>query len=326
MARVFSGIQPTGDIHLGNYIGAIRGWVSKLDEPGREAIHCVVDLHALTIPRDPAELRTKTRELVVLLVAAGLDPERCILFAQSHVAEHAELAWVMQCTASFGELSRMTQFKDKANRSEFVSGGLFTYPALQAADVLLYDTEEVPVGDDQRQHIELARDLAIRFNGRYGETFVVPKHVIPPVGGRVMDLQNPTAKMSKSLDSPQGTVLLLDDPKDIERKVKRAVTDSDGEVRWDPEGKPGLSNLLSILSAVTDTSPEQLAERYTQYGALKADTAAALVEALRPIRERHAELSKDPGAADEVLRVGADKARAIAAPTMARVREAIGLT
>jgi tryptophanyl-tRNA synthetase len=325
MVRVFSGIQPTGDIHLGNYLGAIRGWVARLDE--RQAIHCVVDLHALTVPRDPDELRRKTRELVVLLVAAGLDPERCILFAQSHVHEHAEMAWVMECTASFGELSRMTQFKEKADRKEFVSAGLFTYPALQAADILLYDTDEVPVGDDQRQHVELARDLAVRFNSRYGEgTLVVPKHVIPPVGGRVMDLQTPTAKMSKSLDSPQGTVLLLDDPRDVERKIKRAVTDSDGEVRWDPEGKPGLSNLLSILSAATDTSPQELAERYSQYGALKADTAAALVEALRPIRERHAELSKDPGAADEVLRMGAEKATAIAAPTMARVKAAIGLT
>ena len=324
MVRVFSGIQPTGDIHLGNYLGAIRGWVDRLDK--REAIHCVVDLHALTVPRDAEELRTKTRELVVLLVAAGLDPDRCILFAQSSVHEHAELAWIMQCTASYGELSRMTQFKEKSDRKDFVSAGLFTYPALQAADILLYDTDEVPVGDDQRQHIELARDLAVRFNGRYGEgTLVVPKHVIPPVGGRVMDLQIPTAKMSKSLDSPQGTVLLLDDPREIERKVKRAVTDSDGEVRWDPEGKPGVSNLLAILSAVTDSAPEQLAERYGQYGALKADTAAALVEALRPIRERHAELSKDPGAADEVLRVGAEKARTIASVTMARVKRAVGI-
>ena len=326
MARVFSGIQPTGDIHLGNYLGAIRGWVKRLDE--RDAIHCVVDLHALTIPRDAEELRTKTRELVLLLVAAGLDPDRCILFAQSQVHEHAELAWVMQCTASYGELSRMTQFKDKADRAQFVSAGLFTYPALQAADILLYDTDEVPVGDDQRQHIELSRDLAIRFNSRYGggqDVLVVPKHVIPPVGGRVMDLQNPTAKMSKSLDSPQGTVLLLDDPTDIERKVKRAVTDSDGEVRWDVENKPGLSNLLAILSSLTDTAPEELAERYDQYGALKADTAAALIEALRPIRERHAELSRDPAAADEILRTGAEKAKAIASATMARVRAAIGL-
>ncbi len=324
MVRVFSGIQPTGDIHLGNYLGAIRGWAARLDE--RDAIHCVVDLHALTVPRDPEELRTKTRELVLLLVAAGLDPERCILFAQSQVHEHAELAWIMECTASFGELSRMTQFKEKSGQQrEFVSGGLFTYPALQAADILLYDTDEVPVGDDQRQHIELARDLAIRFNGRYGEVLTVPEHVIPPVAARVMDLQNPTAKMSKSLDSPQGTVLLLDDARDVERKVKRAVTDSDGEVRWDPEGKPGVSNLLSILAAVTGESPEALAGRYQQYGPLKAAAAEALVEELRPIRERHAELSKDPGAADELLATGAAKARGIAAATMERVRAALGL-
>jgi tryptophanyl-tRNA synthetase len=324
MVRVFSGIQPTGDIHLGNYIGAIRGWVARLDE--REAIHCVVDLHALTVPRDPDELRTKSRAVVLLLVAAGLDPDRCILFAQSHVPEHAELSWIMECTAAYGELRRMTQFKDKADRAEFVSAGLLTYPALQAADILLYDTDEVPVGDDQRQHIELARDLAIRFNSRYGEgTLVVPKHVIPPVGGRVMDLQNPTAKMSKSLDSPQGTILLLDDPKDIERKVKRAVTDSDDEVRWDPQGKPGVSNLLSILSALTGTSPEQLADKYDRYGPLKADTAAALIEELRPLQQRHAELAKDPAAVDEILRRGAEKARAIAVPTMDRVRRAIGL-
>jgi tryptophanyl-tRNA synthetase len=321
--RVFSGIQPTGDIHLGNYLGAIRGWARHLDE--RDAIHCVVDLHALTIVPDPEELRAKTRALVLLLVAAGLDPDRCVLFAQSQVHEHAELSWVMECTASFGELSRMTQFKDKAAQREFVSAGLFTYPALQAADILLYDTDEVPVGDDQRQHIELARDLAIRFNGRYGDVLTVPKHVIPPVAARVMDLQNPTAKMSKSLDSPQGTVLLLDDPKDLERKVKRAVTDSDGEVRWDPAGKPGVSNLLSILAAATDASPEALASRYTQYGPLKAAVAEALVESLRPIRERHAELAKDPAAADEILRVGAAKAREIAAATMARVRDALGL-
>jgi tryptophanyl-tRNA synthetase len=325
MVRVFSGIQPTGEVHLGNYLGAIRGWVARLDE--RDAIHCVVDLHALTIPRSADELRSKTRELVLLLVAAGLDPERCILFAQSQVHEHAELSWIMECTASFGELSRMTQFKDKsASQRDFVSAGLFTYPALQAADILLYDTDEVPVGDDQRQHIELARDLAIRFNSRYGEdTLVVPKHVIPPVGSRIMDLQNPTSKMSKSSESPQGTILLSDDPKDIERKIKRAVTDSSGDVAWDPEGRPGVSNLLSILGAATDRAPADLAEEYTQYGPLKADTAAALIEALRPIRERHAELAEDPGAADEILRVGATKASEIAAKTMARVRTALGL-
>jgi tryptophanyl-tRNA synthetase len=322
MARVFSGIQPTGDIHLGNYLGAIRRWARDQHD---EAIHCIVDLHALTIPRDPAELRAKITEVTRLLVASGLDPDVIILFAQSMVHEHAELTWVMECTSAFGELRRMVQFKDKSDRADFVSAGLFTYPALQAADILLYDTDEVPVGDDQRQHIELARDLAIRFNGRFGDTFVVPRHVIPPVGARVMDLQRPDTKMSKSLDSTQGTVGLLDDPKDIVRKFKRAVTDSDNEVRYDPDAKPGVANLLSILAAVTDGDPEQLAGKYQQYGPLKADTAEAVVEALRPVRERNEALAKDPGVIDEVLATGAAKASAIASATMTRVRERLGL-
>jgi tryptophanyl-tRNA synthetase len=233
----------------------------------------------------------------------------------------------MECNVSFGELGRMTQFKDKSAKrgADFISAGLFTYPALQAADILLYDTDEVPVGDDQRQHLELARDLAIRFNGRFGDTFVVPRHVIPPVGARVMDLQRPEAKMSKSLDSPQGTVGLLDDPKDIVRKFKRAVTDSDNEVRYDPATKPGVANLLSILAAVTDGDPEALAANYQQYGPLKADTAEAVVEALRPVRERNEELAKDPGVIDEVLATGAAKASAIASATMTRVRDRLGL-
>jgi tryptophanyl-tRNA synthetase len=322
MARVFSGIQPTGDLHLGNYLGAVGRWVAEQHD---EAIFCVVDLHALTIPRDPEELRRKTRQLTLLLVAAGLDPAVVTLFAQSHVRQHTELSWIMECTAAFGELSRMTQWKDKRERAEFVSAGLFTYPALQAADILLYDTEEVPVGDDQRQHIELARDLAIRFNGRFGDTFVVPKHVIPPVGARIMDLQEPTRKMSKSLDSPQGTIEVLDDPAAIVKKVKRAVTDSDGEVRWDPEGKAGVSNLLSILAACTGGDPRALADRYEQYGPLKADTAEAVVERLRPV-QAYAELAADPGAADAILARGAEKARGVAESTMQRVRRAVGLS
>jgi tryptophanyl-tRNA synthetase len=323
MARVFSGIQPTGEVHLGNYLGAIRRWAVQQHQ--NDAIHCIVDLHALTIPKDPDELRTKTAELLQVLVAAGLDPEVTVLFAQSQVHEHAELGWVMECTAAFGELRRMVQFKEKSDRADFVSGGLFTYPALQAADILLYDTDEVPVGDDQRQHIELARDLAIRFNGRYGDTFVVPKHVIPPAGARVMDLQDPTKKMSKSLESPQGTVLVLDDPKVIERKFKRAVTDSDNEVRYDPEAKPGVANLLSILAAATDGDPEALAENYQQYGPLKQDAADAVIELLRPLQQRYAELSADPGAARQIMEIGAKKAQAMAAATMARVRERLGL-
>lgn len=323
MARVFSGIQPTGEVHLGNYLGAVRRWV--VAQHTDEAIHCIVDLHALTIPQDPAELRAKIVELTQILVAAGLDPEVTVLFAQSQVAEHTELGWIMECTASFGELRRMTQFKDKSDRADFISAGLFTYPALMAADILLHDTEKVPVGDDQRQHLEITRDLAVRFNSRYGDTFVVPAAAIPPVAARVMDLQAPERKMSKSVDSPQGTVLVLDDPKAIERKFKRAVTDSEAEVRYDPETKPGVSNLLSILAAATDGDPVALADRYTQYGPLKADAAAAVIEMLRPLQLRFAELSADPGETGRILALGADKARKSAAATMVRVRDRLGL-
>ena len=323
MARVFSGIQPTGEIHLGNYLGAVRRWVATQHDD--DALYCIVDLHALTVPKDPTELRAKILELAQVLVAAGLDPEVVTLFAQSHVAEHTELGWVMECTASFGELRRMTQFKEKADRSEFVSAGLFTYPALMAADILLYDTERVPVGDDQRQHLELARDLAVRFNSRYGETFVVPEAAIPPVAARVMDLQDPRRKMSKSVDSPQGTVLVLDEPKVIERKFKRAVTDSESEVRYDPEAKPGVSNLVAILAAATDRDPHEVAAGYTQYGPLKADTAEAVIELLRPLQERFAELAADPAETARILAMGAEKARKTASATMVRVRDRLGL-
>ena len=323
MARVFSGIQPTGDVHLGNYLGAVKRWAAAQHDD--DAFYCIVDLHALTIPKDPAELRAKTAEVTLILVAAGLDPEVVTLFAQSQVPEHAELAWIMACTASFGELRRMTQFKEKADRADFVSAGLFSYPAMQAGDILLYDTDEVPVGDDQRQHLELARDLAIRFNSRYGETFVVPKHVIPPVGARIMDLQAPDRKMSKSLDSPQGTVLVLDDPKDIERKFRRAVTDSEAEVRYDPETKPGVSNLLTILAAATGGDPETLAGKYSQYGPLKADAAEAVIDLLRPLQAAYAKLAAEDGEALRILRQGADKASVTARATMARVRDHLGL-
>jgi tryptophanyl-tRNA synthetase len=323
MARVFSGIQPTGEVHLGNYLGAVRRWVRAQHED--DAIHCIVDLHALTIPQDPAVLRAKTVEVTQILVAAGLDPEVCTLFAQSQVPEHSELGWIMECTAGFGELRRMVQFKEKSAQAGFVSAGLFTYPALQAADVLLYGTEKVPVGDDQRQHLELARDLAIRFNSRYGDTFVVPEHAIPPVAARVMDLQQPERKMSKSQESPQGTVVVLDDPDTIARKFRRAVTDSEAEVRYDPDAKPGVSNLLSILAAATDGDPEALAEEYTQYGPLKDDAAAAVIKLLAPLQSRFAELVADPGETDRILATGAAKARAMAGPTMARVRGRLGL-
>ncbi|HTN79133.1 MAG TPA: tryptophan--tRNA ligase [Acidimicrobiales bacterium] len=325
MTVVFSGIQPSGDTHIGNYLGAIRHWV--VDQHEDQAYYCVVDLHSLTLPHDPVALRSKTLAMATMLVAAGLDPDVCTIFVQSHVVEHPRLTWLLECTASIGELQRMTQFKDKSarNAGEFISAGLLTYPTLMAADILLYDTNRVPVGDDQRQHIELTRDVAIRFNSRYGDTFVVPDAAIPKEGARVMDLQEPTNKMSKSVDSPQGTVMVLDSPDVIERKVSRAVTDSEGEVRFDVGEKPGVSNLLSILAASTGESIEALAPRYSQYGPLKKDTAAALIEALRPVRERYETLAADPGAMTEVLRKGASKARDVAAVTYDRARNAIGL-
>jgi tryptophanyl-tRNA synthetase len=330
MTTVLSGIQPTGDIHLGNYLGALRWWVA--DQHEHDSYYCVVDLHALTVPRDPAELRAKTVECAALLLAVGLDPEVCTLFLQSHVPEHTELTWLLECTASMGELGRMTQFKDKTAKGgeESARVGLFTYPVLQAADILLYDADRVPVGDDQRQHLELTRDLAIRFNQRFGSTFVVPAPAIPPPGrgARIMDLQAPESKMSKSAESPQGVVLLLDPPAVIERKVKRAVTDAEtgaGAVRYDPASKPGVSNLLQLLGLATARTPQEVAAGYTQYGPLKADTAAALIDMLAPIQARYRELMSDPGAIDKVLRRGADKARAVAGVTLKRARDAMGL-
>lgn len=322
VARVFSGIQPSGGMHLGNLLGALRNWVAYQHE--HDAVYCVVDLHALTTAPNPAELRDNTLAAAASLVSVGIDPERSTLFVQSAVSEHAELAWMMECTVGFGELRRMTQFKDKSDRSDFVSAGLFTYPALQAADILLYDTDLVPVGDDQRQHIELCRDIAERFNHRYGDTFVVPAHVIPTAGARVMDLQNPTDKMSKSLESP-GTVGILEEPEVVVRKFKRAVTDSDNEVRYDPETKPGVSNLLGILAAATGQTPESAADDYAQYGPLKSDTADAVVELLAPIRERYRELSSDPAEIARLLAVGADKARTVAQATLERARTNAGL-
>jgi tryptophanyl-tRNA synthetase len=323
VTRVFSGIQPSGDLHLGNYLGALRRFV--VDQHEHDSLFCIVDLHALTLPHEVAALGRKTLEAAAMYVAAGLDPDVCTLFVQSHVHEHAELSWLMECNAAFGELSRMTQFKDKSARGEFVSAALFTYPALMAADILLYDTDRVPVGDDQRQHLELARDIAERFNARFGPTFTVPEAVIPKVGARIMDLQNPTSKMSKSVSSPQGTVLMLDAPKDIEKKFKRAVTDTETEVRFDIEAKPGVSNLLSVLSACTGDDPAKLAERYTQYGPLKADAAAAVIEVLAPVQARYAELVADGAELRRILSAGAAKASSIASVTMARARDAVGL-
>ena len=329
MSRVFSGIQPTGEIHLGNYLGAVRHWVAAQENSGSpdETLYCVVDLHGLTLPWDNAEYAEATRRTAMLLLAAGLDPERCTLFVQSHVHQHTELTWILNCIATFGELGRMTQFKEKSEGRESVSVGLFDYPVLMAADVLAYDTNKVPVGDDQRQHLELARDVAIRFNHRCGDTLVVPEAVIPPVGARVMDLQEPTNKMSKSADSPQGTIKLLDDPKSITKRIKSAVTDSDTEIRYDPAAKPGVSNLLQILAAVTDRDVATVADGFggQGYGALKGEVADAVVEFIRPLQDRYAELEGDPAEVARILEVGAERAEGIAEGVMNRVRTATGL-
>ena len=323
MARVLSGIQPSGDLHLGNYLGAVRNWVT--DQNTHDAFFCVVDLHALTLGIDPAELRARTHDTALDLLAAGLDPERCTLFVQSHVPEHTQMSWLLECTATMGELQRMTQFKEKSAGLESVGLGIFTYPVLMAADIVLYDAERVPVGDDQRQHLELARDLAIRFNHRFGDVLVVPEAAIPAAGARVMDLQHPERKMSKSVNSPLGTVLVLDDPVVITRKVKKAVTDTDGDVRYDPEGKPGLSNLLELLAAATGRTPAEVALGYERYGDLKADTAEALIELLRPVQAQRAELAADPGTVAVLLARGAAKAMEIAGATYDRAAEAVGL-
>jgi len=325
MARVFSGIQPTGDIHLGNYLGAIRHWVREQDE--HDSIHCVVDLHAMTVPYEPAELAVATRRTAMVLLAAGLDPERCILFVQSHVPQHTELTWILNCVATFGELQRMTQFKEKGRGRESVSVGLFDYPVLMAADILAYDTDRVPVGDDQRQHLELARDIAARFNHRFGDTLVVPEAAIPRVASRVMDLQDPTAKMSKSVSSPQGTVPVLAEPSAIAKRFKSAVTDSETEIRYDPEAKPGVSNLVEILATATDRAIDDVVSDFAGqgYGTLKAATADAVIELLRPLQERYAELEADPARVDAALALGAEKAEAIASKVLERVRRATGL-
>ena len=329
MPRVFSGIQPTGEIHLGNYLGAVQHWVTAQEASTApdQTLYCVVDLHGLTLPWDPATYAEATRRTAMLLLAAGLDPERCTLFVQSHVPQHTELTWLLNCIATFGELGRMTQFKEKSEGQASVSVGLFDYPVLMAADVLLYDTEQVPVGDDQRQHLELARDIAIRFNHRCGDTLVVPEAVVPAAGARVMDLQRPTAKMSKSLDSPQGTIRLLDDPAAIAKRIKSAVTDSDHEVRYDPATKPGVSNLLQILAAVGDQPVDDVAAAYagSGYGALKTAVADAVVEFVRPLQDRYATLAADPAEVARVLAVGATRAESIAVPVLERVRKAVGL-
>lgn len=322
---MLSCIQPTGDVHLGNYLGALRNWVIGQHEC--DAFHGIVDLHSLTVTTEPGVVGDNTLRLAAMLFAVGLDPDIATVFVQSHVPEHPQLGWIMECTVSYGELSRMTQFKDKSARreAEFISAGLFTYPALQAADILLYDTNEVPVGEDQRQHIEITRDIAERFNSRFGTTFVMPKPVVPRAGARVMDLQDPTSKMSKSASSDSGLVYLLDEPSSVLKKFKRAVTDSESEVRFDRTEKPGVSNLLEILAAVTGETPEHLATKYSQYGPLKSDAGEAVVELLRPIQQRYHDLIDDREELQRLLRKGAEKARTVAAATYARACSAIGL-
>ena len=325
MPRVLSCIQPTGSVHLGNYLGALVNWVSGQHDG--DVFHGIVDLHALTAIDTPGVIGKQTLELAAMLFACGLDPDVATIFVQSHIHEHTELAWIMECTVSYGELSRMTQFKDKSARreAEFVSAGLFTYPALQAADILLYDADEVPVGDDQRQHIEITRDIAVRFNHRFGDTFVLPKAVHPKAGARVMDLQEPTSKMSKSATSDSGLVYLLDDNASISKKFKRAVTDSDGEVKYDVANKPGISNLLDILSAATGKPIDELVAQYSQYGTLKSDTGDAVIAVVEPIRTRFQELMQDKGELARLLSIGNERARSVAAVTLQRAHSAIGL-
>ncbi|MDQ0992304.1 tryptophan--tRNA ligase [Streptomyces sp. V3I7] len=328
MTRVFSGIKPTGHLTLGNYLGAIRRW-ADVDQYQSDALFCIVDLHALTVDHDPARVRRLTRQDATLLLATGLDPKLCTVFVQSHVDEHARLSYVLECVATDGEMRRMIQYKEKSARERERGGSvrlsLLTYPALMAADILAYGTDEVPVGDDQAQHVELARDLAVRFNQRYGHTFVVPRTASPRVAARVMNLQEPTSKMGKSDDSGPGIVYLLDEPETVRKKIMRAVTDSGRGVVYDQAEQPGIANLLEILAACTGGDPEALSGEYETYGALKKDTAEAVVEVLRPVQDRHRELCTDPAYVEAVLRDGAERARAMARPTVDAAYRAIGL-
>ncbi|MDQ3933934.1 MAG: tryptophan--tRNA ligase [Actinomycetota bacterium] len=326
--RIFSGIQPTGQKHLGNYIGAIRQYVEGQDR-GDPAIYCIVDLHAMTVPFDPAELRSNVLDTTAILLAAGLEPDkgRCILFRQSDVREHTELCWLLSCLTAHGDLNRMHQFKEKsAGARELVSAGLFLYPVLQAADVLLYKADEVPVGDDQRQHIELMREIAVRFNSRFGDTLVPPDHRIPDVGGRVMDLQDPERKMSTTFGTENGTLYIADDDKAMTKKVKSAVTDSGREVVRGP-GKAGIANLIEVMAVLRGVGPEQVEGEFEGkgYGDFKGAVAETVVSTLAPIRDRYLELAADPGRLEAVLADGADRARTIARATMEEVRERMGV-
>ncbi len=326
MTRVFSGIQPSGDLHLGNYLGALVNWVRMQDT--HDCVYCIVDMHAITTPKghDPAELRQRTLDMATALLALGVDPSRSILFVQSHVGDlHAECTWLFNCVTGYGELAKMPQFKEKSAEGN-PTAGLFDYPVLQTADIVLYDADEVPVGEDQRHHIELARDIAGRFNHRFGEVFALPKAIHPPAAARVMDLQNPTNKMSKSADSPKGTVQILEDPKRIAKKFRSAVTDSETEVRYDREAKAGVSNLLEIMSVASGRDVEDLVAEYGDqgYGTFKTAVADAVVEMLRPVQERHAELADDPAEVRRVLADGAERARAIAGPKLRAAKDAVG--
>ncbi|MFI1967314.1 tryptophan--tRNA ligase [Streptomyces pathocidini] len=325
--RVLSGIQPTaGSFHLGNYLGAVRQWVAMQET--HDAFYMVVDLHAITVPQDPAELRANTRLAAAQLLGAGLDPDRCTLFVQSHVPEHAQLGWVMNCLTGFGEASRMTQFKDKSAKqgADRATVGLFTYPILQIADILLYQANAVPVGEDQRQHIELTRDLAERFNGRYGQTFTVPAPYIVKETAKIFDLQDPAIKMSKSASAPKGIINLLDEPKTSAKKIKSAVTDTGTEIRFDETGKPGISNLLTIYSTLTGAGVSELEKKYEGkgYGALKTDLAEVFVDWVTPFRARTQEFLDDPETLDSILAKGAEKARAVAAETLAQAYDRVG--
>ncbi|GIF76961.1 tryptophan--tRNA ligase [Asanoa siamensis] len=323
MPRRLTGFTPSGHLHLGNYLGAMRPIIDG--QATGDTVVFISDLHALTLDHDPREVRDRTLEFATLLLAAGLDPDACLFMVQSHVPEHAELHYLLECVTGYGEAQRMIQFKEKSRRQEQVRMSLLTYPILMAADILLYDTAEVPVGDDQRQHVELARDLAVRFNGRYGETFTVPRTVNPPVAARVMDLSAPKEKMSKSTSAAAGALRLLDEPAHLRRKIMRAVTDAGTTVTYDPDQSPGVANLLDILAGCTGAQPGALAAGFDRYGDLKHAVADAVVETLAPIQRRYVELAADPDHVRDVLRTGARKARAIAADKVRRTEAAIGL-
>ena len=324
--KIFSGIQPTGAKHLGNYSGGFRQYAATQEQG--DAFFCIVDLHSVTVPHDPEDLRTRTLDLAALMFATGLDPERSTVFVQSHVTAHPEAAWLLSAVTSYGQLGRMTQFKDKSERQEFISAGLFTYPILMAGDILLYQTDIVPIGDDQRQHLELTRDVAERFNSRFGETFTVPKGVYPEAGARIMDLQEPENKMSTTGGNPQGTIYLLDPPEVVRKKLKTAVTDSGREIVHDSNEKAGISNLIEVMTVATGETIAEVEKRYVGagYGQFKSDVGDALVELLEPIQARFRALRDDSAELERMLAIGAAKAREVSAPTLEKMYDRMGFT